>query len=130
MGISWFVQPKSERLDLPGNQWIDVKQRLTYGEKKRADASLVKELRQDGRVTPDLEMVEMAQVMAYLIEWSLRTETGEPVRIDTEAKKRAALSNLDPEQFAVIRDAIDAHIARMDAARVAEKNDQAGGNAA
>lgn len=128
MSDSWFVVPETKRLALPGGQFIDVKKRLTYGEDRAAHAAIIKEMRQDGRITPDMEMIELAQVAAYLVDWSLADGSGTPVEIDTEAKKIAALQALAPEKFALIKEAIDAHVDAAEKARSAEKNGQAGGN--
>lgn len=122
---SWFVKPETVRVDLDG-EWIEVKRRLTVGEERKAMAALVSEVRADGRYTPNLEMVGKAEVMAYLVDWSLRGEDGKAVRIDTVGKLSAALDLLDSERFTAISQAITAHIEAMTAEREQEKNVPAG----
>lgn len=118
---SWFVKPETVRLDLPEGQWIDVKKRLTHGEERRAIASLYTEVRADGRITPNVEMMGKSEVMAYLVEWSLRDDEGKPIRLDTDAKRSAAIDLLDPDKFKVISDAITAHVEAMKVAREQDK---------
>ena len=125
----WFVRPATARVALPDGEWIEVKQRLTIGEERRQQASVIKEVRTDGRVTPDLEMLGKAETLAYLVEWSLRDEDGRVVRIDTDARKSAAIDSLSPEAFRLISEAITAHVERMAAERDVQKNVMDGVNA-
>lgn len=119
--MSWFVKPETVQIDLPEGQWIEVKKRLTHGEERRALASLYTEVRADGRITPNVEMLGKSEVMAYLVEWSLRDDEGKPIRIDTDAKRSAALDLLDPDKFQVISEAITAHVEAMKAQRELDK---------
>ena len=122
MGKSWFVKPETVVLNLPQGQWIEVKKRLTVGESRKVMASLVSEIRSDGRVTPNFEMAGKAEVLAYLVDWSLKDDEGKPVRIDTDGKKAGAIDNLAPEHFEVISAAVQEHVKAMDAERDEEKN--------
>jgi hypothetical protein len=128
--MSWFVQPETTRIDLEGGQWIVVKKQLNVGEERKAMAALVKEVRADGRMTPDLEMVGKAEVLAYLVDWSLPGKDGKTVKIDTDAKKAAALDQLHPDKFKVIATAIDAHITALKEASEQEKNAESSGETA
>jgi hypothetical protein len=110
MGRCRFVQPESLRLELSEGDWIEIKRRLSIGEKKRAESSVVREFMGNGRMTPNYDaMGGKAQVMAYLLDWSLRDSQDKPVAIDTDGKKSAALDQLDEETFQEISDAIEAH---------------------
>lgn len=122
MARSWFVTPETVQVPLPDGQWIELKKRLTAGEARKAMASLVSEVRTDGRMTPNLEMVGKAEVIAYLVDWSLVDAHGRRVSIDTPAKKLAAIDNLDEDHYTVIADHVSKHIAEMTAEREAEKN--------
>lgn len=126
MAKKWFVDPEAVRVELPEGEWLLLKKRLTEGERRKSIAMTVSEVRKDGRITPNFEMVGKANVLSYLVDWSLCDNSGKPVRIDDDAKKEAALNNLAPDAFEVIERAIEAHVAAMDAARDAEKNDRAG----
>jgi len=120
--MRWFVRPETVRLDLPGGEWLEVKRVLSIGEKHASFGKVVREMRKDGSYAPDFERLAKAEVLSYLVAWSLRDDEGRPVRIDTEAQLLAALNNLSEDGFAVISEAIGAHVKAMDAARDAEKN--------
>lgn len=126
MGRCRVVVPEVVRLPLSDGDWVDVKKRLTYGERNRMKAALVSEIRGDGRVTPDLQMIDLALVLAYLVDWSLVDFKGKQIPIDTDTKKRAAVEALDEDTVKEIIAAIEAHGQEMDAARSAEKNALAG----
>jgi len=121
---SWFVKPETVRIDIDEGQWIRVKKRLTVGEERKSHAALVKEVRQDGRITPNMEMMGKAEVMAYLIDWSLCDDEGAPIKLDTEGKLADAIDSLSPEHFKIISSAISTHIDKMEAERVERKNVQ------
>lgn len=127
MGRCRFVQPETVTLQISDGDWIEVKKRLTTGESRRSKAVLVKEVRQDGRMTPDFEMVGIAEVLAYLVDWSLKDKDGKPSRIDTDAKKRAAIDQLDDDTFEEISDAIAAHVKAEEEARAEAKKPKDGG---
>jgi hypothetical protein len=122
MGRNRFLQPETVRIDIGDGDWILVKKRLNIGEQRKAHAAVIKEVRADGRVTPDLEMLGKAEVIAYLLDWSLCDAHGKPVRVDNEGAKAAAIDNLTQEDFEIISGAIAAHADAMKAARAAEKN--------
>ena len=124
MAKSWFVRPETVTVQLPEGQWIEVKKRLTVGESRKVMGSMVAEIRADGRMTPNFEQAGKGEVLAYLVDWSLTDEAGKRVPIDTDAKKAAAIDNMSEEYFKILSQAIEAHVAAMDAERVAEKNDQ------
>lgn len=121
-----IVVPEVVRKPLSDGDWIDLKKRLTYGERNKMHAALVTEIRGDGRVTPNLEMIDAARIIAYLVDWSLVDPKGKQIDISTDTKKRAAIESLDEATVQEILAAIDAHIAEQDAARDAEKNAQDG----
>ncbi len=107
--MQWFVKPEVVRVPIEGGHWIEVKKRLTAGETRKLNAASVKEIRTDGRVTPDFEMMGKAEAIAYLVDWSLRDDQDKPIPIDTDARKIAALDNMSDEGFEVISTAVAAH---------------------
>jgi hypothetical protein len=125
MARSWFVTPDTKRLPLPEGHWLEVKKRLTAGESRKAMSSLVHEVRTDGRITPNLEMVGKAEVLAYLVDWSLTDANGKTVSIDTPARMLTAIDALDEDKFQLISNAVAEHVKEMEAEREAEKNAQA-----
>lgn len=129
MGRCRVVLPETARLDISDGDWLDVKKTLTYGDRQKMMGALVKELRADGRMTPDLEMVGTSQILAYLVDWSLVDPRGKQIAIDTEARKLAAINSLDEDTVKEITAAIDAHIEAMEAEQDTAKKRKDGENA-
>ena len=106
----WFVRPETVKLDLVEGEWILVKQRLNAGEQR----SMFRRLYLAGadgefRVNPDT--VPTAFILAYLVDWSLTDATGHKVEILQQPSDvvEEAIDALDPEKFANIKTAIEAH---------------------
>jgi|KBSMisStandDraft_5_1062788.scaffolds.fasta_scaffold00317_5 hypothetical protein len=121
MGRCRFVQPGIVRLPLSEGEWIDVKQELTAGEQRHADAGRYKELLAGDRPTLDYERMGTTRILAYVIGWSLVGFEGTPEPFD-----ESSLDNLDMDTFQEIAAAIDAHERRVSEMRVARKNGQGG----
>ena len=120
--MSRFVQPDTVTLPISNGDTLVVKQRLNEGERRAAFARLYQHVNGTGyHVNP--QMMGIATVLAYLVDWSLRDDAGRPVTIagTSEEDRQAVLDSLDPADFAEIRDAIDAHIEATAAARDAQK---------
>jgi len=128
MARNRFVEPETLRIDIGDGDWIVVKKRLSIGEARRAQASLIKEVRADGRITPNMETIGKAEVIAYLVDWSFGDKQGRSVRIDDDLKKAAAIDNLTQEDFAIVSEAVSKHVAAMEVERESEKNARDGGS--
>lgn len=126
MGRCRTVRPETVRIDISDGDWIEVKKRLTYGEGAKARAAVIKEVRSDGRMTPDFELVEITHVLAYLVDWSLVDLAGKRIQIDTDAKRLSAINGQDPATIRELIDAVNAHVEAMEAELVTEKNAKAG----
>lgn len=122
MSRKWFVDPVTTQVDLGDGTWLELKNRLTLGEERDAMKALYRT--ESGVPTPDLGMIGVADVMAYLVDWSL-TRDGKRVDISSDGKKLAALRSMSQDAFEVIHTAVAAHIKAMTAERDAEKNEQA-----
>lgn len=110
MGRNRFVVPNVVRLPLSDGDWIEVKERLTVGEARRATQSFVGSITSEGARTPNTAELGLGQVLAYLVDWSFRDANDKPVSVSFDAIKA-----LDIEAFREIDDALDAHITRVDA---------------
>jgi hypothetical protein len=126
MGKLRFVQQGDNivRLDLSDGDWVEVKKKLTVGESRAAMASVIGEVNTDGWRRPNLKVLGLAEVAAYIVDWSLRDAKDKPVPFSLDA-----LKNLEESFFDEIDKALDAHKAAMLAAGEQEKNAQGGGNA-
>lgn len=114
MARSRFVTPTTVRLDISEGDWIEIKERLDFGE---AQALAQAGLRQEGSMlggTPDMRLdlaaYKIERLVAYLVDWSFRDADGRAVDVT-----RASIRALDPATAAEIDAAIDAHVEAMDA---------------
>lgn len=114
--------PETRRLEISDGDWIVVRKRLTHGETqaayKRRFFSGV-----DGRPQFDPVAVGHAQILAYLVDWSLTTLDGDKIEIRGQDADfvEAALNSFDDETVAEILDVIKKHEAETIAAREEEK---------
>lgn len=115
-----FVTPRTERLPLSNDQWIDVKRELNAGEHRRMFARQIKDYDGGGHAKYDPEQVGFARISAYLLAWSL-TRNGQPVPVSDDA-----IDALDQPTYLEISDALAKHEERVEAERAARKNDQDG----
>lgn len=123
-----FPKPESTRIPLSDGEFIDVKKRLTHGEREDMFA----------RISPNAFKVERrevrtAKVVAYLVGWSLtdgeRPGEGQPVPMSPdlpESTRIDTIRSLDPDTFLEIHDAIDAHEDRMAEERAEAKKKRTG----
>jgi hypothetical protein len=123
--MKWFVAPETVKIDLPGGEWIEVKKQLTKGERDKVNAMLIKEVRNDGRMTPDFEMMSKAEALAYLVDWSL-TDGDKKIRIETDGDKLSAINSMSVEGFDLISEAISAHVKQMEAEKPSKKEQRGG----
>lgn len=117
-----FVQPEVQRLHLADGDWIEVKRRLSVGEERAAFQAIVGEINPaSGWRRPNVEMLGIAEMSAYIVEWSFRDAQDRPVPVST-----AAIKQLDSETFKEIERLLEQHIAETDAAVEKEKNARGG----
>lgn len=119
MGKNRFVDPDVVRIDIGDGDWIEVKKELTFGEHSDSQAALIKEVRADGRVTPDFAMISKAEVLAYLVDWSFM-RGDKKIKIETDQQKLAAINGLRPADMDIVKAAVTKHIGEM--AEAATKN--------
>ena len=105
-----FVIPEVVRLDLSDGDWIEVKRRLTNGERRRLNtAGLSKSLLIGGDASNevDIDFAEFgtARALTYIVDWSFRDGNGLRVEVTREAYE-----SLDEETADEIDKALDAHV--------------------
>jgi hypothetical protein len=126
--MSDFVTPDVVRLTLADGAWIDIKRRLSHGEREDMYARMMP-YHVPGH-PPRFATVEMrtARVAAYLVNWSLaHNGTPEPIGPELpEAVRIATLRNLEADRFDEIFAALEAHEDAEAAAREAKKKRPAG----
>lgn len=129
--MSRFVKPQVARLPISDGDYLDVKARLNAGEQQDLFSRMLPYMTPGQPLKLETRQVMTAKILAYLVGWSL-TDDGKPVPYSpdmTEDARLATLSNLDPDTFAEIKDALDAHIEKVDAERDAAKKSKDGENA-
>jgi len=98
---------------LTDGDWIEVKERLTYGEQQQlAGAALGKSSGTIGKgltVGLDWRAYSVLRVLIWIIDWSFCDEEGKRVEVSHEA-----VCALDPDTVVEIENAISAHIEARD----------------
>ena len=117
MGRCRFVQPGRERLALSDGEWIEVKQELTAGEQRHAQAGYYLDLRAGERARIDYERYGKTKILAYVVAWSFKGFDGTPEPFD-----ESALDQVDMDTYQELEAAIDAHELQISARREARKN--------
>jgi hypothetical protein len=123
-----FIHPTNNRvtLPLPDGNWIVVKQRLTHGEQQ---AMFERGSRLVGHeLSADPLKIPMAIVTAYLIDWSYLDFDQRPYVITgkSPAELEDTLNHIDHAVFVEIKEAVEAHVATVAAARAALKKTPTG----
>lgn len=109
--MSDFVKPEIVRLPLSGGQFIDVKKRLSHGEREDMFASMSPFVTPGETSTIIRSTVRTEKVLTYLVGWSL-TDDGAPVPISPNTPRQERVDNirmLSTDRFDEIFQAIVAH---------------------
>lgn len=118
-----FVRPETQRLSLSNGRFIDVRKKLTHGEREDFLAAIAPyDLSGTGRL--DRRVLRTTRVLTYLLAWSLTDDKG-PVAIGPElpeSQRRDTIRSLDPAIFDDIHQAILDHETANYDARADEKN--------
>ena len=104
-----FVSPATVRLDLSDQDWIEIKEQITYGESQRLSGAMLRTVKTaagDNEVGVDFARYAVLKLQTWLVDWSLRDDADKPVPVSP-----AAIENLTPEAAEALNDAIDAHVA-------------------
>lgn len=123
-------KPETRRIELSGGHWMLVKKHLNAGEQRNVYAGSIAGgmLVQGEKPKIDPKRVGIAQIVEYLLDWSIPNVDGSviPIRDKSAAEVEVALNAIDGEDLMEIQTAIQKHDADMEAERAAEKNGQAG----
>jgi len=127
---SRFVRPESVRLSISGGDFLDVKKRLTHGEREDMHASWAPFVTPGEPLQLNRREVRTAKVFAYLLGWSLTDDDQKkPVPMSPDLPdtvRLATIRSLDPDTFDEIHTAIMAHEEAVEAERAERKNTQDG----
>jgi len=116
MARNRFVVPNTVRVELTDGDWVELKDRLTYGEQQRLASSALTRMTnsggEDAGIELDFEKHSLMRMETWLVDWSFVGLNGKPVSIT-----RAAIAALDPETAAEIDAAITKHVEEIEAAK-------------
>jgi hypothetical protein len=121
--MAWtFVAPETQRITFPDGEWVTVKKRLNAGEQRRIFKRMVKGMRPGEKVELEPEQIGRSKVVEYLLDWSA------PIAIQGKSPDEIGqiLDGLDPDDYARIVKAVDAHETAEDERLEQEKNATAG----
>ena len=119
MGKNRFVEPSTVRVDLSDGDWVEIKERLSYGEQRRLTGSGVTRIPDPttGKISLDLDLEKhsILRMQTWLADWSFADRNGRAVPISA-----AAIAALDGDTAQEIDTAISLHIMKLESARSPE----------
>lgn len=112
-------KPSTTKVALAEGDWIEFKNKLTVGEQKRLEGSGVAAVRDpqgDTRAKQsfelDFERLALARMEAYTVAWSFLGLDEKPLPVNPDT-----ISSMPPEIFDECDKALDAHVAKVQAAK-------------
>lgn len=126
MGRCRVVQPEMVRLELSDGDWLDVKKDLSHGDRKAGGKSVITEVKADGWMRTDFDAATYAQIVAYVVDWSLVDPAGNKLPVSTPQQIIASLETVDEDTVDEISEVLDKHAKARKAAREEAKKLKAG----
>lgn len=114
-----FVQPGVTRLTLSEGDWIEAKNQLNVGEEREAMQAIVGVIDKEGNRIPNVKLVDVAEVQAYIVDWSFRDGQGLPVPVSLQA-----IQAMHPDSFREVQDALRTHVRQQEKEAADRKNAQ------
>ena len=105
---SRLILPNTVRLELSDGDWVEVKERLSYGESQRLSSSMLRYVKTDtgeNEIGIDFAKHSLLRMETWLTDWSFRDHNDKPVPLS-----RSAIENLDAQTAGEIDEALTAHI--------------------
>jgi len=116
-----FVQPEVVRLELSDGDWVEVKERLTYGEEQFLAGGALTEVSgmfdaaDDIGIQLDLRKYTLRRMATWILDWSFCDVEDRRVAVSLDS-----IAMLDPDTAEEIDAAITAHIEALEAAKNAQ----------
>ncbi len=129
--VQRFVQPLTKRYDLSeAGDWVEIKDELNAGERERLNGLLLsgiafptrgdeeeaKQINEALNVNMNMAEAKLGKVETYLVDWSFRDDSGDPVDVT-----RSAIESLTPDTLDEISEIIDNHTQTQDSAKKAKR---------
>lgn len=116
---SWFITPAKVHKEMSDGGWIDIKERLTYGEQKRLETGAMGKLsggtEEEPAINLDFEKYNITRLLTWIVAWSQQDALGQMIPID-----RDSIAALHPDIATEIEDVLTAHIQELEDAKNAE----------
>ena len=113
MARNRFVVPNVIRKEISDGDWIEIKERLTYGEQKRLETGAMGKMTADATadagIVLDFERYNLVRLYTWLVAWSFVDADGKRVKITVDS-----LAALDQESAQEIDDVLTAHIEELE----------------
>jgi len=111
VGRNRFVTPETARLELSDGDWIEVKERLTYGEQQRLAGGALRPKLTDGEIdiSLDLETHSILRLSTWIVDWSFCDAKDKQVEVS-----RDAIASLDPATVDEIEKVLTTHIVALE----------------
>jgi hypothetical protein len=119
-----FVKPEVVTTNLPHGHHVTFKKRLTIREQREVQDEVFGFYRQDGSMKPNYKMLGIAEMAAYIVDWSFRDEKGAAV-----PPSISSIGGMSDEAYRMLDEALDAHKATVKKEDEERKNAQAGESA-
>jgi hypothetical protein len=126
-----FVRPEVSTLTLEDGVTLTVRKRLNAGQQREVFTRMYT-AGIDGKLRVNPLLTGIGIITAYLLDWNVVDADGQPVPIRGASVEELEdiVNSLEPPSFTAIKDAIEAHEAKMVAERAAEKNIHGGESSA
>ena len=125
MARSRFVSQQTVRLDISDGDWIEIKQRLSYGDEIKlqtagiagvdagalfngTDAATRNEDDRSAEARLDMQKWVVEQLIVWIVDWSFRDDNDKPVRVT-----RDAIKQLDPDTAAEVQAALGEYVKKL-----------------
>lgn len=139
MSSKWGVSATAKRVSglrhpVTGDEfWVEFRERLTVGEKKRMTTGGFRGVTgmgsKDPDATPSIDVDWTTQAFGrmatYLVDWSLADDNGNKMPLGNSRNTRLdAIMNLDEDVYDVIEKALNAHVEAMEESKKAQAGAQ------
>lgn len=121
MGLSFVNPSDTRRLDVGDGDWLEVRNRITYGAAERLRAVSLKSMATDAgqtKIELDMSTYNIERMAAYIIDWSARKPDGGKL-----PPTRDSFAALEEPAAEAVNAALDRHIERLTSER-----EQSGGD--
>lgn len=112
-----FVQGGAVQIDLDEygleGHWIEVKERLTYGEEQRLAGAGLNISRNSDEMSVDFVRLNTTRLLTWITDWSFKGPNGKTAKVT-----RDVIETLNPKVVDILDTALADHMARVEEGNV------------